>query len=82
MTVTKQLGGHAIAVHKKGSQKGVKVCKDLLDAKRVDFLAPADYSEESMLETRMKLLLQSVISKINYERELFSCHRENELLPK
>ena len=82
MTVTKQLGGHAIAVHQKGSQKGVKVCKDLLDAKRVDFLAPADYSEESMLETSMKLLLQSVISKINYERELFSCHRENELLPK
>lgn len=82
MTVTKQLGGHAIAVHKKGSKKGVKVCKELLSAKRVDFLAPADYSENSILEVRMQQLLKSVIAKINYEKELFLCQRENDLLPK
>jgi 2-hydroxy-3-keto-5-methylthiopentenyl-1-phosphate phosphatase len=82
MTVTKQLGGHAIAVHRKGSNNGVKVCKGLLSAKRVDFIAPADYSEKSVLEVRMELLLKSVISKINYEKELFTCHRENELLPR
>ena len=82
MTVTKQLGGHAIAVHKKGSNKGVRVCRELLSANRVDFIAPADYSEASVLETRMNLLLKSVIAKIEYEKELFTCKRENELLPK
>jgi 2-hydroxy-3-keto-5-methylthiopentenyl-1-phosphate phosphatase len=81
MTVTKQLGGYAVAVHKKQSTKGVQVCKELLAANRVDFIAPADYSVSKILETRMHLLLKSVISKINYERELFKCKRKNELLP-
>ncbi len=81
MAVTKQLGGHAIAVHKKGSRKGVAVCKDLLAAKRVDFIAPADYSPSNLLETRMQLLLKAVMAKVDYERELFSCLKENKLLP-
>jgi 2-hydroxy-3-keto-5-methylthiopentenyl-1-phosphate phosphatase len=81
MTVTKQLGGNAVAVHKKKSTKGVQVCKELLAANRVDFIAPADYSVSRVLETRMHLLLKSVIAKIDYERELFSCKRKNKLLP-
>jgi 2-hydroxy-3-keto-5-methylthiopentenyl-1-phosphate phosphatase len=81
MTVTKQSGGHAIAVYKKGSRKGIRVCRELLEAKRVHFIAPADYSEESVLECRMKLLLKAVISSIDYERELYACRRENDLLP-
>ena len=81
MTVTKQLGGHAVAVHKKQSTKGVQVCKELLTANRVDFIAPADYSVSKVLETRMHLLLKSVIAKVDYERELFSCKRKNKLLP-
>lgn len=81
MTVTRHSGGHAIAVHKKGSNKGVKVCRELLEANRVHFIAPADYSKNGVLECRMKLLLKSVISSIDYERELFACRREHSLLP-
>ncbi len=81
MTVTKQSGGHSIAVYKPGSSTGLKGCKSLLEVGRVHFIASADYSENSSLEKRMKLLLKSVISSIDYKRELFSCRRENDLLP-
>ena len=81
MTVTKQSGGHSIAVYKPKSSKGATVCKELLKASRVHFIAPADYTEGAVLETRMKLLLRSVIASIDYERELYACRRENGLLP-
>ena len=81
MTVTRLNGGQAIAVYKKNSVKGKKVCRELLAADRVHFIAPADYSQNSVLENRMKLLLKFVIASINYERELFACKRENNLLP-
>ncbi len=80
MTVTKINGGHTIAVHKKKSKTGVKVCRELLKARRVHFMAPADYTENSVLETRLKLLLNSVITGIEYQRELFACRRENDLV--
>jgi len=82
MTVTKQGGGHSVAVYKPSSPKGLESCKSLLSAGRVHFIASADYSEDSVLEKRMKLLLKSVISSIEYERELFACRRENDLLQK
>ncbi len=81
MTVTKQSGGHSIAVYKPKSSKGARVCKELLKANRVHFIAPADYTEGAIMETRMKLLLKSVVTNIDYERELYACRRENELLP-
>lgn len=81
MTVTKGSGGHTIAVYKKKSRKGLDVCKELLSAQRVHFIAPADYSEGSLLEKRVQLLLKSVIAGMEYERELFACRRENDQLP-
>lgn len=80
MAVTKMNGGHSIAVYRPKSSTGSKVCKELLEAERVHFIAPADYSENGTLEKRMKLLLKSVISTIDYERELFACRREHGLL--
>ena len=81
MTVTKQSGGHSIAVYKPGSTTGLTSCKSLLAVGRVHFVAPADYSENSVLEKRIQLLLKSVISSIDFQSELFSCRRENSLLP-
>lgn len=81
MTVTKQSGGHSIAVYKPKSAKGSTVCKELLKANRVHFIAPADYTAGGVMEKRMKLLLRSVVANIDYERELYACRRENELLP-
>ena len=81
MSVTKQNGGNTIAVYKKGSKKGVEVCKLLLEAGRVHFIAPANYSEGSLLEKRVKLLLRSVMANIEYQKELFDCRKNHDLLP-
>jgi len=71
MKVTQLGGGHAIAVYKKGSSKSKEICNQLLTDNRVDFIAPADYSEGKLLETRIQLLLKYMIAKINYEQELY-----------
>lgn len=55
-------------VFTKEKKKGLEVCRGLLEANRVHFIAPADYSENSILEKRMKLLLKSVITSITYEK--------------
>jgi haloacid dehalogenase-like hydrolase len=75
MAVTKSSGGNTIAVYKKNSRKGKNVCEKLLDVGRVHFIAQADYSLESNLDKRVKILLRSVIAHIEYERELFDCRR-------
>jgi hypothetical protein len=80
MTVTLQNGGNAIAVFRKGrdlkSKKTREVCKELLKADRINFVALADYSEGSVLERRVHLLLDSVMARIEYQRELFICKKE------
>lgn len=82
MTVTKTQGGNAIAVYKSGKTKKElktrEACKTLLNVGRVNFIAPADYSQGSVLDRRVQLLLKSIISRIEYERELFTCRKENE----
>jgi len=72
MTVTKKNGGYAVAVHKPRSTKSIKLCKRLLGAGRIDFFAPANYSKNSVLENRFKLILDEVIAQILYKREIFS----------
>ena len=82
MTVTRQANGNAIAVYREGrggrEKKSKATCKTLLDAGRVNFVAPADYSEGAVLEKRVHLLLRSVMARIEYERELFDCRRQFE----
>ena len=85
MVITKSHGGNAIAVYKengKGAQKARDICKKLLNAGRVNFIAPADYSPNSLLEKRVHLMLKSVITHIEYKSELFQCRREHNLMPK
>jgi hypothetical protein len=84
MTVTRQEGGNSIAVYKEGKgkkeSKTKDTCRKLLGAGRVNFIAPADYSENSVLERRVKLLLTAVMARIEYERELFMCNKEHKLI--
>jgi len=84
MTVTQHSGGNAIAVYKQGrtgqEKKTYDVCKDLLQAGRVNFIAPADYSPGSKLETRVHLLLNSIIARIAYQQELYLCQKEQGLV--
>lgn len=70
MTVTKKNGGHAIAVFTEDKPKARRTCEKLLQAGRVDFIAPADYSSRKLLERRVRLILDMMLARIGYEREL------------
>jgi hypothetical protein len=75
MTVTKKNGGHTIAVYGPHKHKARAICKKLLKAGRVDFVAPADYRSQSLLTRRVKLLLDAIIADVEYQREVFACRR-------
>jgi len=71
MTVIRKNGGYAIAVYKPGNAKGLKTCKELLRAGRVDFIAEADYRKNKEVDRLVKLLLNNIIEGIRYARESF-----------
>jgi len=48
----------------------VRISKNLLNANRVDFIAPADYRVNSELHEKTCLLLDYVIAKIRYALKL------------
>ena len=72
MKMIKYQGGTAIAVYnpklraKKSKLSPKQICLDLIDQKRADYIAPADYSEDSVLDK----LIKTVIDKIHAEIEL------------
>jgi len=72
MTVIRKNGGYAIAVYRPDDAKGLRTCKDLLRAERVDFIAEADYRSNKQLDRLVKLLLNNVVEGIHYHRESFS----------
>lgn len=69
MTVVKNYGGFAVAVHKPRSEAAVKVCRELVDANRIDFYAPADYGAGRKLERRIHKILDLIIARISFELE-------------
>lgn len=76
MAVTRRQGGHAIAVYRPEHARGRETCRELLNAGRVDFIAPADYRDGGELWRRTTLLLNAIMAHIEYQRELFHCKRE------
>ena len=76
MTVIRENGGYAIAVYKPGDSKGLKICKDLLRAERVDFIAEADYRSKKELDRLVKLLLNNIVEGIRYHKESFNQSRK------
>jgi phosphoserine phosphatase len=76
MALTKKSGGHAVAVYDPRSA-GRATCVKLLDAGRVDFIAPADYRRASKLSRRVELLLDAIVADIAYRREAFHVRQEN-----
>jgi hypothetical protein len=71
MTVIRKNGGYAIAVYKPYSSGGKQICKQLLKAERVNFIAQADYKSGTELDRLIKLLLGVIVEGIRYERESF-----------
>ena len=66
MKMLKYQGGYSIGVYKPGSPKKKKICEDLLEQNRADFIASADYSENK----RIDKLIKSIIDKISSEENL------------
>jgi 2-hydroxy-3-keto-5-methylthiopentenyl-1-phosphate phosphatase len=77
MALTKKSGGHTVAVYHPRRTKSRATCTRLLDAGRVDFIAPADYRATAKLMKRVTLLLDSVIAGIAYAEEVAACKAEN-----
>ena len=77
MALTKKNGGHAVAVYNPRGDAGRETCVKLLDAGRVDFVAPADYRKASRLSRRVELLLDAIVADVAYRREAFECRLEN-----
>jgi len=71
MTVTKNNGGYAVAVHKPDSDKSLSGCQKLAQGNRIDYFAPADYTKGRILEKRIMLLLDLIVSNIKVEKEKF-----------
>jgi len=69
MTVVKNYGGFAVAVHRPRSEEAIQVCRELVDANRIDFYAPADYSPARKLERRVHKILDLIIARIAFEQE-------------
>ncbi len=79
MALTKKNGGNTIAVHDPQKKSGREQCIRLMEAKRVDLIAPADYRKGSKLTTQVELLLDAVIANIAYDKEKFACAVEHKL---
>ena len=67
MTLTKKNGGHSIAVYKPHKRKGLNVCKKLLRANRVDFIARADYSKGKELYEYVTTALDIIIKRYDFQ---------------
>lgn len=76
MTVTKNNGGHALAVHKPNNPNSIDVCRELARGNRIDYYAPANYEKGKVLEKRVKLLLDVIVSNILFEKEKFAFQRK------
>lgn len=69
MAVMRKSGGHAIAVYPpEGSHKK---CDDLFKARRIDFFAPADYRQDSILFKQTCLLLDRILADIRVQEEMW-----------
>ena len=76
MTIVKKNGGHSMAVHKPNNPKKIYICKSLLKANRIDYYAPANYSQNSTLDKRVKLIIDSIGANILLEKEKFDVRKK------
>lgn len=70
MALIKKQNGHAVSVYPRGSKKQKKVSNDLLAAKRVDFIAEANYTRNSILFKRICLIIDMISARIKYRNEV------------
>lgn len=64
MNVVRKYGGYAVAVYSNDPFRLPEKCQDLLDAKRIDFAAVADYQAGGRLDRQIKLMLDVMIARV------------------
>ncbi len=69
MTLVKARGGYSIGVYDQSSDKVRKMIRD----RRIEYFAPADYSEDGQLDRLIKLIIELVAQREALDR----IHREN-----
>ena len=70
MALIKKSGGHSIAVFKKNNKEQIKISRNLYKARRVDFIAPANYNQNYPLFNKTCLLLDFMVAKIRYNLQI------------
>ena len=65
MAVIKERNGHSICVYE---EKKNDTAKELLQDKRVDIIAPADYSKNSELEKCTKVIIDKIAAKVVFKQ--------------
>ena len=67
MKLTKDQGGHSIAVYRPGSRQKSKAEK-LMKENRVNFVAPADYTAGKLLDTQVKAVIKKIAADFEVSR--------------
>lgn len=71
-SLVKNLGGHSIAVYKPKTKGAKGKAEKLIGDERVNFVAPADYSNGSYIDT----IIKAVLDKIASDTELISLGKQ------
>ena len=71
MRLVKDQGGHSIAVYCKRKRGAAKRAQDLVTQGRVNFVAPADYTEGSPLDQ----IVKAIVSKVAADSALYALGR-------
>ena len=68
MRLVKDQGGHALAVYKKGKRGAKTLAQRLLDEGRVNFVAPADYSEGGDIDKQVKAVIDRIAADVELDQ--------------
>jgi hypothetical protein len=68
MRLIKDQGGHSIAVYCKRKRGALKKAQDLVAQGRVNFVAPADYTDGSPLDQ----IVKTIVSKVAADGALYA----------
>ncbi len=72
MKIVKNEGGHSISVYNPSSERKRKIASKLYTDNRVNFIAPADYSKGSKLDS----IIKSILEKISINNTLDSFKKD------
>lgn len=75
MKLIKQQGGHSIAVYKPRDRKKKNVAEKLINENRVNFVCPADYSQDKEMYKVVTKIIDRIVSEVDFT-DLLAEHKE------